>query len=143
MAEYHINPERQYYYYDGRFPPVALEDEAAPVVPDTEKTHPKLITDTTLRDGAQDPHFALFPSEARLKYFDLLHELDNDTGRIEQVEVFIYQNRDLWTLERLLEREYQYPQVTTWTRAIPKDIKDLVEVSRGAIKETGDAGLQL
>ena len=137
MAEYHINPERQYYYYDGLFPPVALEDEAAPVVPDTEKTHPKLITDTTLRDGAQDPHFALFPSEARLKYFDLLHELDNDTGRIEQVEVFIYQNRDLWTLERLLEREYQYPQVTTWTRAIPKDIKDLVEISRGAIKETG------
>ena len=45
--------------------------------------------------------------------------------------------RDLWALERLLEREYAFPQVTTWTRAIPKDIRDLVDVSRGSIKETG------
>ena len=97
----------------------------------------KLITDTTLRDGAQDPHFALFPVDARLRYFDLLHELDNGTGTIEQIEVFIYQQRDLWALERLLEREYAFPQVTTWTRAIPKDIRDLVDVSRGSIKETG------
>ena len=60
--------------------------------------------------------------ETRLKYYDLLHELDNGTGCIEQVEVFIYQKRDLWALDRLLDRGYQYPQVTTWTRALPKDI---------------------
>ena len=137
MAEYHIDPEIRYYNYQGRFPPLPMEHDAAPIPPVTDKTHPKLITDTTLRDGAQDPHFALFPVDARLAYFDLLHELDNCTGAIEQIEVFIYQQRDLWALERLLEREYEFPQVTTWTRAIPKDIKDLVEVSRGSIKETG------
>ena len=137
MAEYHIDPEIRYYNYQGRFPPLPMEDEPAPIPPVTDKTHRKLITDTTLRDGAQDPHFALFPVDARLAYFDLLHELDNGTGAIEQIEVFIYQQRDLWALERLLEREYEFPQVTTWTRAIPKDIKDLVEISRGSIKETG------
>ena len=137
MAEYHIDPEIRYYNYQGRFPPLPMEDEPAPIPSATEKTHPKLITDTTLRDGAQDPHFALFPVDARLRYFDLLHELDNGTGTIEQIEVFIYQQRDLWALERLLEREYAFPQVTTWTRAIPKDIRDLVDVSRGSIKETG------
>ena len=137
MAEYHIDPEIRYYNYQGRFPPLPMEGKPAPIPAVTDKTHPKLITDTTLRDGAQDPHFALFPVDARLRYFDLLHELDNGTGTIEQIEVFIYQQRDLWALERLLEREYAFPQVTTWTRAIPKDIRDLVDVSRGSIKETG------
>ena len=137
MAEYHIDPEVRYFNYQGRFPPLRMEDEPAPIPAVTDKTHRKLITDTTLRDGAQDPHFALFPVDARLRYFDLLHELDNGTGTIEQIEVFIYQQRDLWALERLLEREYAFPQVTTWTRAIPKDIRDLVDVSRGSIKETG------
>ena len=137
MAEYHINPEKQYYNYQGQFPPLSLDVEPAVAPLETEKTHPKLITDTTLRDGAQDPHFALFPVETRLRYYDLLHEMDNGTGRIEQVEVFIYQKRDLWTLDRLLDRGYQYPQVTTWTRALPKDIKMLVGVSQGRIKETG------
>ena len=137
MAEYHINPEKRYYNYHGQFPPLPMDAEPALIPPESEKTHPKLITDTTLRDGAQDPHFALFPVETRLKYYDLLHELDNGTGCIEQVEVFIYQKRDLWTLDRLLDRGYQYPQVTTWTRALPKDIKMLVDVSQGRIKETG------
>ena len=98
---------------------------------------PKLITDTTLRDGAQDSRFAVFPPETRLKYYDLLHRLDNDTGAIYAVEAFIYQKRDVWTLEKLLERGYEWPRVTTWTRATPKDIKLLMEVSQGKVKETG------
>ena len=68
MAEHHINPEKLYFNYQGRFPPLPLEAEPAAIPPETDKTHPKLITDTTLRDGAQDPHFAVFPSETRLKY---------------------------------------------------------------------------
>ena len=138
MEEDRVNPERIYYNYGGKFPPVALESEA-PVrtPPQSSRTHPKLITDTTLRDGAQDPRFALFPHETKLRYYDLLHELDNGTGHIENLEVFIYQKRDLWVLEKLLEKGYEFPQVTTWTRAIPKDIKLLVEVSQGRVKETG------
>lgn len=131
-----INAERVYYNYQGKLPPIAVEAEPALPPPGAE-AEPKLITDTTLRDGAQDSRFALFPAEARLKYYDLVHKLDNGTGRIYAIETFIYQKRDLWLLDKLLERGYASPMVTTWTRATPKDIKMLVEVSQGRIKETG------
>ncbi len=137
MAQRAVNPEKRFFNYGGKMPPVTMEEDPARVPSDTAHTHPKLITDTTLRDGAQDPRFALFPSEARVKYFDLLHDLDNGTGRIEQVEVFIYQKRDIWCLEQLLDRGYDFPRVTTWTRATPKDIKLMVDVSGGRVKETG------
>ena len=137
MSPYRLNPERVYYNFQGKLPPVGLEAEPAVMPPDGPQTQPKTITDTTLRDGAQDPRFALFPSDAKLKYFDLLHALDNGTGTIENVEVFIYQKRDVWVLEKLLERGYDFPQVTIWTRATPKDIKLMMEVSGGKVKETG------
>jgi len=130
-----VNEERVYYNFHGRMPPVTLErDPAEPLVGDTE---PRLITDTTLRDGAQDSRFPLFPNEARVQYVDLLHRLDNGTGRICSIETFIYQKRDAWVLDRLLEREYEYPKITTWIRANPKDVKELYEVSQGRVKETG------
>jgi isopropylmalate/homocitrate/citramalate synthase len=133
-----VNPERVYYNYEGQFPPVALEFQSPAHVPaKSPQNHPKRITDTTLRDGSQDPRFALFAPEAKLRYFELLHELDNETGCVDKVEVFIYQKRDRWVLEKLLELGYKFPQVTTWTRATPKDIKLLVEVSQGKVKETG------
>ncbi len=137
MPEYQINPERVYYNYHGELPPLKLESHPARIPGHNPHTDPKKITDTTLRDGAQDPNFAVFPSETKLKYYDLLHELDNGSGVIEAVEVFIYQKRDLWTLDKLIERGYDFPKVTTWTRATPKDIRDLVRVSEGRIKETG------
>ncbi|MCH7812225.1 MAG: 2-isopropylmalate synthase [Chloroflexi bacterium] len=130
-----VNAERVYYNYQGNLPPVLREEDAAtpPLVDDGRK----LITDTTLRDGAQDSRVPLFPHEARVQYYDLLHKLDNGTGTIYAIEAFIYQKRDVWTLEQLLARGYEWPKVTTWTRATPKDIKQLVEVSQGRIKETG------
>jgi isopropylmalate/homocitrate/citramalate synthase len=132
-----VNNARHYHNYQGRFPPLNLEDARASLPVETAVTHPKRLTDTTLRDGAQDPRFALFPFEAKLRYVDLLHRLDNGTGRIEQIEVFIYQQRDRRLLSQLLERGYRYPEITTWTRATPKDIKDLVSIADGAIHETG------
>ena len=137
MVQRQVNLQKRFYNYGGKMPPIIMEDEPVAVPPESSKTHPKLITDTTLRDGAQDPRFALFPAQARVGYYDLLHKLDNGTGRIEQVECFIYQKRDIWCLEQLLDRGYEFPQVTTWTRATPKDIKLMVEVSSGRIKETG------
>ncbi len=130
-----INAERVYYNFDGKLPPVPMEDE--PATPPVDAGLPKLITDTTLRDGAQDSRVALFPHEARVAYFDLLHRLDNGTGTIYAVEAFMYQKRDEWTLNQLLDRGYEWPKVTTWTRATPKDIKQLVQFSQGRIKETG------
>ena len=137
MQSYQVNPARKYFNFGGRIPPIHLEESPAEMPIPGPHTHPKLITDTTMRDGAQDPCFAIFPNEAKLEYFDLLHSLDNGTGIIDAVEVFIYQKRDLWTLEKLLERGYKFPRVTTWTRATPKDIKDLVQVSGGKVAETG------
>ncbi len=131
-----VNTERVYYNYGGNLPPVTLEPEPVTPPPMQDGLR-KLITDTTLRDGAQDSRFAIFPPETRLKYYDLLHRLDNGTGAIYAVEAFIYQKRDVWTLEKLLERGYEWPRVTTWTRATPKDIKLLMEVSQGKVKETG------
>ena len=132
-----VNEERVYHNFGGRFPTVTRGAEPAAQPETAAESDPKRITDTTLRDGAQDPRFALFPHQAKLEYFDLLHRLDNGTGVIESVEVFIYQKRDVWVLEKLLERGYEYPRVTTWTRARPKDINLLVEVSQGRIRETG------
>ncbi len=126
MSRYQINPARKYFNFGGKLPPLQFEEAPAELPPQGPHTYPKLITDTTMRDGAQDPCFAILPNEAKLKYFDLLHQLDNGTGIIDCVEVFIYQKRDLWTLEKLLERGYDFPRVTTWTRATPKDIKNLV-----------------
>ncbi len=131
-----VNAERVYYNYLGKLPPIEPEAQPATPPPGAED-EPKLITDTTLRDGAQDSRFALFPAEARLAYYDLVHKLDNGAGRIYAIETFIYQKRDLWLLDKLIERGYEWPMVTTWTRATPKDIKTLVEVSQGRIKETG------
>ena len=130
-----VNAERVYYNFEGKLPPIPMEEE--PARPPQTDDLPKLITDTTLRDGAQDSRIALFPHDARVRYFDLLHRLDNGTGTIYAVEAFIYQKRDAWTLEQLLARGYEWPKVTTWTRATPKDIKQLVDVSQGRVKETG------
>src|SRR3989304_3840383 len=113
-----INAERVYYNFDGKLPPVPME--AAPVEPPPSADLPKLITDTTLRDGAQDSRIALFPHEARVGYYDLLHRLDNGTGTIYAVEAFIYQKRDVWALEQLLSRGYEWPKGTAWDQAPPQ-----------------------
>jgi isopropylmalate/homocitrate/citramalate synthase len=132
-----VNTERVYYNFQGQLPPVTMEpDPVLPPAPSDDQL-PKLITDTTLRDGAQDSRIAIFPAETRVKYYELLSKLDNGSGAIYAVEMFIYQKRDVWTLEKLLELGIEWPRVTTWTRATPKDIKLLVEVSQGRVKETG------
>ena len=73
------------YNYQGELPSLRLEPHPARIPRHGRRTDPKKITDTTLRDGAQDPGFAIFSNEAKLKYYDLLHELDNGTGVIESV----------------------------------------------------------
>ncbi len=135
VAKETVNEERIYYNFQGRMPPVQMEADPAPIpIGDTE---PRLITDTTLRDGAQDSRFPFFPNEDRLRYVELLHDLDNGTGTIYAIETFIYHKRDVWVLEKLLEQGWEWPRVTTWIRANPKDVKELYEISQGRVKETG------
>ncbi|MBI1885898.1 MAG: hypothetical protein HYS09_06260 [Chloroflexi bacterium] len=132
-----VNPARVYHNFQGQFPHIELELEPAELPLEGPEDLPKLITDTTLRDGAQDSRFPLFPSEARLRYVDLLHDLDAGTGVMYSIETFIYQKRDLWVLDKLLDREHEFPKITTWIRANPKDVKDLHDASQGRVKETG------
>ena len=69
-----VNTERVYYNYQGQLPPVSMEPEPVQPPAPSEDQLPKLITDTTLRDGAQDSRIAIFPAETRVKYYELLQQ---------------------------------------------------------------------
>src|SRR4030065_92953 len=90
------------------------------------------ITDTTFRDGqqARPP----YTPEQVLRIYDLLHEIDGDTGLIRQCEFFLYSKRDRKAVELCMERGYKFPEITGWIRAVAEDFK---LVSQMGLKETG------
>ena len=90
------------------------------------------ITDTTFRDGqqARPP----YKPEQILKIYDLLHEIDGGTGLIRQCEFFLYSNRDREAVELCKERDYKFPEITGWIRAVAADFK---LVSQMGLSETG------
>ena len=90
------------------------------------------ITDTTFRDGqqARPP----YKPEQILKIYDLLHEIDGGTGLIRQCEFFLYSNRDREAVELCKERDYKFPEITGWMRAVAADFK---LVSQMGLSETG------
>ncbi len=90
------------------------------------------ITDTTFRDGQQAR--SPYTVDQISKIFDLLHKLDNGAGVIKQSEFFVYSKKDKEAIYKCMEKEYEYPEITSWIRARKEDfeiIKDL------GIKETG------
>lgn len=90
------------------------------------------ITDTTFRDGQQS--MTSMDTEQMVKLFDLLHELDNESGIIKQTEFFLYSQKDRKAVEQCMKKGYKFPEVTSWIRANKEDF-NLVK-SMG-IKETG------
>ncbi len=90
------------------------------------------ITDTTFRDG-QQARTPYTPQEV-LTLFDMMHRLGGPNGVIRQTEFFLYGERDRAAVEFCQEREYRYPEITSWIRATTKDLK---LVTRMNIKETG------
>jgi isopropylmalate/homocitrate/citramalate synthase len=90
------------------------------------------ITDTTFRDGQQ----ARPPYKAGqiLRIYDLLHEIDGGTGLIRQCEFFLYSKRDQEAVTLCKEREYKFPQITGWIRAVADDFKLVKKMGLG---ETG------
>jgi isopropylmalate/homocitrate/citramalate synthase len=90
------------------------------------------ITDTTFRDGqqARPP----YTPQQILKIFDLLHEIDGDTGLIRQCEFFLYSKRDQKAVELCKERNYNFPQITGWIRALTADFKLVKQMQ---LEETG------
>ncbi len=90
------------------------------------------ITDTTFRDGQQS--MTSMNTDQMVRLFELLHELDNDSGIIKQTEFFLYSQKDRKAVEECMEKGYKFPEITSWIRANKEDF-NLVK-SMG-IKETG------
>lgn len=90
------------------------------------------ITDTTFRDGQQSqvPYSVKQISDL----FDMLHLLSGDNGIIRQSEFFVYSKKDRDALEKCKEKNYKFPEITTWIRASEKDFKLVKDLG---IKETG------
>ncbi len=90
------------------------------------------ITDTTFRDGQQArPPYSV---EQISHLYDLMHRLGGEKGIIRQTEFFLYSQRDKRAVEKCLEQNHTYPEVTGWIRANPDDF---VLVKDFGLKETG------
>lgn len=90
------------------------------------------ITDTTFRDGQQArPPYTV---EQIVDLFDMLHKLGGPNGVIRQCEFFLYSEKDKEAVEKCLERNYRYPEITGWIRANKEDFKLVKEIG---LKETG------
>lgn len=110
------------------FPKVTFDDTTVPL----ETPDRIWITDTTFRDGqqARPP----YTPEQILKIYDFLHEIDNNTGLIRQCEFFLYSKHDRQAVQLCKDRNYEFPQITGWIRAVAGDFKFVKEMG---LKETG------
>jgi isopropylmalate/homocitrate/citramalate synthase len=79
------------------------------------------ITDTTFRDGQQSR--APYTVRQVVDLFDMLHRLGGPQGIIRQCEFFLYSDRDKEAVSKCLERDYRYPEVTSWIRATKNDFQ--------------------
>ena len=110
------------------FPAVSFDEKCAPLaMPDDI-----WITDTTFRDGqqARPP----YTPEQILRIFDFFHEIDGGTGLIRQCEFFLYSQKDRKAVELCKARNYEFPQITGWIRAVAADFKYVKEMG---LEETG------
>lgn len=110
------------------FPKVTFDDQDIPY----DMPEEIWITDTTFRDGqqARPPYM---PKQI-LKIYDFLHEIDAGTGLIRQCEFFLYSKRDREAIELCKARDYKFPQITGWIRAVAADFKLVSQIGLG---ETG------
>jgi len=79
------------------------------------------ITDTTFRDGQQSR--APYTPDQIVDLYKLLHKLGGPKGIIRQTEFFLYSDRDKEAVRRCQEFGYEFPEVTGWIRAHPKDFE--------------------
>ncbi|HEY8392003.1 MAG TPA: 2-isopropylmalate synthase [Capillibacterium sp.] len=121
------NLYRHLYNYD-EVPKIPFNHRHVPMRPPKEIW----ITDTTFRDGqqAREP----YTPDQIVHLYKLLHRLGGPRGLIRQCEFFLYSKRDKEAVERCLALEYEYPQVTSWIRAVKEDFQLVKEMG---IKETG------
>ncbi len=90
------------------------------------------ITDTTFRDGQQSRE--PFSTDQITRIYDYLHKLSGPNGVIRQTEFFLYSKKDRDAVYKCLEKGYEFPEITSWIRALKQDFALVKEVG---IKETG------
>jgi len=91
-----------------------------------------VITDTTFRDGQQArPPYSV---EQIVDLYEMLHKLGGTNGVIRKCEFFLYSEKDKEAVRKCQERNYRYPEITGWIRAVKEDFKLVKEMG---LKETG------
>ena len=90
------------------------------------------ITDTSLRDGQQSVE--PYTPEQIVSIYKLLSRLGGPYGIIRQTEFFIYSKKDRVALEKCMELDLKFPQITTWIRASKDDFRMVKDLG---IQETG------
>ena len=121
------NLQRDIYAY-GSVPKVAFNHRRVPMNMPEEIW----ITDTSLRDGQQS--IEPYTVDQIVNIYKLLSKLGGPFGIIRQSEFFVYSKKDREALEKCMELDLKFPEITSWIRASKQDfqlVKDL------GIKETG------
>ncbi len=121
------NLQRDLYAY-GSVPKVAFNHRRVPMNMPEEIW----ITDTSLRDGQQSVE--PYSVEQIVSIYKLLSKLGGPYGIIRQTEFFIYSKKDRQAIEKCMELDLKFPEITSWIRASKEDFKLVRELG---IKETG------
>ena len=90
------------------------------------------ITDTSLRDGQQSVE--PYTVDQTVQIYKLLNKLGGPYGIIRQTEFFIYGKKDRLAIEKCMELDLPFPEITTWIRASKDDFRLVKDMG---IKETG------
>ena len=90
------------------------------------------ITDTSLRDGQQSVE--PYSVDQIVNIYKLLSKLGGPYGIIRQTEFFIYSKKDRQAIEKCMELDLKFPEITSWIRASKEDFKLVKDLG---IKETG------
>ena len=90
------------------------------------------ITDTTFRDGQQS--IEPYTVDQIVNLYKLMAKLGGPFGIIRQTEFFVYSKKDREALEKCMELNYKFPEITTWIRATKEDFKLVKDLG---IRETG------
>ena len=121
------NLQRDIYSY-GTVPKVAFNHRRVPLNMPEEIW----ITDTSLRDGQQSVE--PYTVDQVVNIYKLLSKLGGPYGIIRQTEFFIYSQKDRKALEKCMELDLKFPEITSWIRASKEDFKLVKDLG---IKETG------
>ena len=121
------NLQRDIYSY-GTVPKVAFNHRRVPMNMPEEIW----ITDTSLRDGQQSVE--PYTVDQIVNIYKLLSKLGGPFGIIRQTEFFVYSKKDREAIEKCMELDLKFPEITSWIRASKEDFRLVRDLG---IKETG------